>query len=83
MCAFVDSDEGNARFLCAPGSALRPAAWFPCVDDGGSLVHFSAVVKVDPDLTAVLPGVLTKTELVEETMTTDDGSTTDAVATGV
>ena len=45
MCAFVDSDEGNARFLCAPGSALRPAAWFPCVDDGGSLVHFSAVVR--------------------------------------
>ena len=28
LCAFVDSDEGNARFLCAPGSALR-AAWFP------------------------------------------------------
>ena len=75
MCAFVDSDEGNARFLCAPGSALRPAAWFPCVDDGGSLVHFSAVARVDPDLTAVLPGVLTKTELVEETTTTDDGST--------
>ena len=75
MCAFRDPDEDGERYIVAPGSALRPAAWFPCVDDGGALVHFSATVRVDPDLTAVLPGVLTKTETIETSETTADGTT--------
>ena len=75
MCAFRDPDEDGERYIVAPGSALRPAAWFPCVDDGGALVHFSATVRVDPDLTAVLPGVLTKTETIETSETMADGTT--------
>ena len=50
--------------VVAPGPALRPACWFPCVDDGAALVHFTSSVTVAADLTAVAPGVLVRTEWV-------------------
>ena len=66
-----DADDVSSRFLVAPGPAMRPAAWFPCVDDGASLVHFSANVTVESDLTVVAPGVLLRSELVD--VGEDDG----------
>jgi transcription initiation factor TFIID subunit 2 len=60
------AEEDGGRFLAAPGAAARPAAWFPCVDDGASLAHFSLGVTVERGLVAVAPGILTKTAEEEE-----------------
>ena len=60
------AEEDGGCFLAAPGAAARPAAWFPCVDDGASLAHFSLGVTVDNGLVAVAPGILTKTAEEEE-----------------
>jgi transcription initiation factor TFIID subunit 2 len=60
------AEEDGGRFLAAPGAAARPAAWFPCVDDGASLAHFSLGVTVEHGLVAVAPGILTKTAEEEE-----------------
>ena len=70
----IDDDDETARFLVAPGSAARPSGWFPCVDDGQTLVHFSLGVTCERDLTVVAPGVL-----IEESETDvgeDDGGGT-------
>lgn len=34
VSSFVDPEDPSCRFAVCPGPALRPAAWFPCVDDG-------------------------------------------------
>ena len=64
LCSCAEDDGGV--FLVAPGAAARPAAWFPCVDDGASLAHFSLGITVEKGLVAVAPGVLTKTAEEEE-----------------
>jgi transcription initiation factor TFIID subunit 2 len=82
LCSCVDDDGGC--FLAAPGAAARPAAWFPCVDDGASLAHFSLGVTVDSGLVAVAPGVLTKTaeeEEAEEAEEPNEGDASGALTT--
>ena len=65
VASYVDPDEDGLRYVVTPGPALRPAAWFPCVDDPSRLVHFSVAVACDDDVVAVAPGVLTKRERIE------------------
>lgn len=78
VSTLVDDDDETEKFLVAPGAAARPAGWFPCVDDGSSLVHFSLGITVDEDLVVVAPGVLSSMDEDEEEQERTDTTTTGA-----